>query len=150
MKLSRKALPILLTLNKLNSYFNKLYCYPSQNKLLTLLSKFTSLKLSRRQLNYDLQALESHGVLIRIRRHRWTRLHGMEFRSTLYKITLIGYNLLLRAKVISFSTFKAIRNRILQALEKQKHPTPDISRKSQLESLSDVLRGLETAFNVNQ
>ena len=142
MKLSRKALPIILTLHKLNKYFNKLYCYPSQAKLLTLLSKFTSLNISRRQLNYDLHCLETHGIIIRIRRHRRTPDKGMEFRSTLYEITLIGYNLLLRAQVISFNTFKVIRNRILQALERKERPCAKTERKSKLSSLSNIMEGL--------
>ncbi len=147
MKLSRKALPILLTLHKFNTYWKKLYCYPSQKKLLTLLSQFTSLKISRRQLNYDLLELESHGIVVRIRRHRRTKHRGMEFRSTLYEITLVGYNLLMRAHVISFMTFKKIRAVIMQALEKKERPCVEMERKSNLTSLSDVLRGLETAFN---
>ena len=146
MKLSRKALPILLTLNKLNKHFSKLYCYPSQNKLLDLLSKFTSLKISRRQLNYDLQALESHNVIIRIRRHRRTKHRGMEFRSTLYKITMLGYNLLFRAQVITFGSYKAVINLIKQALEKKERPCAKTERKGELTSLSDIIGGLETAF----
>ena len=142
MKLSRKALPIILTLHKLNKFFNKLYCYPSQAKLLTLLSKFTSLSISRRQLNYDLRCLESHGLIIRIRRHRRTKDNGMEFRSTLYELTLLGYNLLLRAQVISFAAFKAIRNRILQALERKERPCAKTERKSQLSSISNIMEGL--------
>lgn len=145
MKLTRKALPILLTLNKLNSHFHKLYCYPSQNKLLTLLSKFTSLSLSRRQLNYDLQALESHGILIRIQRHRQTKHRGMEFRSTLYQITLLGYHLLMRAKVISFARFVAISKIIRDKLLAKEHPCATEERKSHLEPLSDILRGFDTA-----
>jgi len=146
MKLTRKALPILLTLNKLNKFHNSLYCYPSQNKLLDLLSKFTSLKISLRQLNYDLQNLESHGLILRIRRHRRTKHHGIEFRSTLYKITIIGYNLLLRGNVIAYGTFKAIVNIIKQALAKQERPPIIETRKSGLEKLSDIMGRLDTAF----
>jgi len=147
MKLSRKALPILLTLNKLNTYFHKLYCYPSQNKLLQLLSSFTSLQISRRQLNYDLQVLESHGLIRRIQRHRVTLAKGMEFRSTLYEITLLGYNLLLRAQVITFNAFKTIRNRIRQALTLQEERKPTPNRTSQLTSLSDIIHGLPLPNN---
>ena len=147
MKLTRKALPILLTLHKFNTYWKKLYCYPSQKKLLTLLSQFTSLKISRRQLNYDLHHLERCGVIVRVRRHRRTKHRGMEFRSTLYEITLAGYNLLLRAHVISVMAFKKIRAVIMQALEKKERPCAETERKSTLTSLSDILRGLETAFD---
>ena len=145
MKVSRKALPLLLTLHKLNKHFNKLYCFPSQNKLLSLLSKFTSLNISRRQLNYDLKALELSQIIIRIRRHRRTKALGMEFRSTLYEITPIGYNLLFRAQVISFTVFRGILARIRDALKKKERPCAKIERKSNLFSISDILRGLDIA-----
>ena len=145
MKISRKALPLLLTLHKLNKHFNKLYCFPSQDKLLSLLGKFTSLNISRRQLNYDLKALELSQIIIRIRRHRKTRHHGMEFRSTLYEITGIGYNLLFRAQVISFKVFRGILARIQNALKKKERPCAIIERKSDLYSISDILRGLNRA-----
>jgi len=143
MKISRKALPLLLTLNKLNNHFDKLYCFPSQNKLLSLLSKFTSLNISRRQLNYDLKALEVSKIIIRIRRHRKTKHNGMEFRSTLYEITAIGYNLLFRAQVISFAVFRAILARIRNAIKKKERPCAITDRKSDLYSISDILRGLD-------
>ena len=145
MKISRKALPVLLTLNKLNKHFQKLYCFPSQEKLLDLLSKFTSLKISRRQLNYDLAALESHGILIRVRRHRKRPRVGMEFRSTLYMITNLGYSLLLRAQVITWSTFNAIKKKIRESPRHKPRPCAINPRKSQLTSVSDILRGLVPA-----
>ena len=145
MKISRKALPLLLTLHKLNKHFNKLYCFPSQRKLLSLLGKFTSLNISRRQLNYDLKALELSQIIIRIRRHRKTKHHGMEFRSTLYEITAIGYNLLFRSQVISFKVFRGILARIKAALKKKERPCAIIERKSDLYSISDILRGLKHA-----
>ena len=145
MKISRKALPVLLTLNKLNKHFEHLYCFPSQEKLLTLLSKFTSLKISRRQLNYDLAALEAHGILIRVRRHRKHPRHGMEFRSTLYMITNVGYSLLLRAQVITWNTFQAIREKIRNSPRNKPRPCATNPHKSQLTSVSDILRGLVPA-----
>lgn len=145
MKLSRKSLPILLTLNKLNSYFSKLYCFPSQEKLLSLLSKFTSLQISRRQLNYDLSAMEKSGMIIRIKRHRKSESRGMEFRSTLYKITLKGYNLLLRSKVITFSSFKAIKKAIEHALLPKRRPCAKKGYKSNLTSISNVLKEMQLA-----
>ena len=145
MKVSRKALPLLLTLHKLNKHFNKLYCFPSQNKLLSLLSQFTSLSISRRQLNYDLKVLEVSQLIIRIRRHRRTKHNGMEFRSTLYEITALGYNLLFRCQVISFAVFRGIAARIRNALEKKETPCAIIPRKSDLYSISDILRGLDIA-----
>ena len=139
MKTTRKALPILTVLNKLNRHFKKLYCYPSQKKLLELLGKFTSLDLSRRQLNYDLAALEKHGYLRRIQRHWRTRYRGMEFRSTLYEITLRGYNLLFRAGIITWDIFVGIKNIILETLKKREKPAPRIGAKSELIPLNDII-----------
>jgi len=142
MKTTRKALPILTTLNKLNRHFKKLYCYPSQKKLLELLGKFTSLDLSRRQLNYDLAELEKYGYIRRIQRHRRTRYRGMEFRSTLYEITLKGYNLLFRAGIITWEIFMDIKNLIFQALKKREKPAPRFGAKSELVPLNDIIGGM--------
>ncbi len=147
MNITRKSLPVLLTLHKLNSYFQKLYCFPSQSKLVSLLSKFTGLKISRRQLNYDLAAMVKGGLIRRIRRHRRTKHRGMEFRSTLYEITLKGYLLLFRAGVITWGIFAEIKNRIKEALERKQRPCATIGRKSDLMSLSDILGGLDIALN---
>lgn len=116
MKVSRKAMPILSVLHKLNNHFGKLYCFPSQDKLLDLLKKFCSLHISRRQLNYDLKDICSHGLIRRTRRHRRTAKHGMEFHSSLYEITHLGYNLLVRSGVITWGILKGIRNRIRRGL----------------------------------
>ena len=108
MKLTRKALPLLTVLHGLNKHLGKAYCFPSQDKILELLVKFVSLKISRRQLNYDLRDLERSGVLRRTRRHRRTPKRGMEFRSTLYEISVLGYNLLVRAGVMTWAALRAI------------------------------------------
>ena len=142
MEVPKKAFPILLTLNKLNTHFRKLYCYPSQEKLISLLKKFTSISISRRQLNYDLAAIVKSGYIRRIRRHRRSKLHGTEFRSTLYEITLKGYNLLLRSGVITFEIFKRVKNMIAYALKKQVRPTPRIGAQSELTPLVTIIGDL--------
>jgi len=142
MKLSRKALPILQVLTKLNTHFGKLYCYPSQLKLCELLQKFCSLDISRRQLNYDLKTLCSHALIRRTRRHRRSKTKGMEFHSTLYEITHLGYNLLVRSGVISWGFLKGIQKQLSAALSKKKNPCAKTDIKPGLVNLAGVLQGL--------
>lgn len=139
MKLSRKALPILLTLHRLQSHFNKLYCYPSQDKLLDLLEKFCSLKMSRRQLNYDLKVMEKHGLIRRVRRHRRTKKRGMEFRSTLYEICFLGYNLLCRCGAVAWSVLRDFRARVAAKLKEKQKPCAISDPAHGFSSISDIL-----------
>lgn len=139
MKLSKKALPILAVLNKLNQHFGKLYCFPSQEKILELLVKFCSHKISRRQLNYDLAAIENHGLIRRVRRHRRSKKRGMEFRSTLYEISYLGFNLLMRAGILTWKTLKGIKAAIEAKKLEKKKPCAKTETHGDLSSISEVL-----------
>lgn len=149
MKISRKALPILSVLTKLNTHFGKLYCFPSQEKLLELLQKFCSLNISRRQLNYDLKAICDHGLIRRTRRHRRSKIKGMEFHSTLYEISFLGYNLLVRSGVISWGMLKGIQNRIKAGLAKRKNPCAKNDLKPGLANLADVFTSITPEINTS-
>jgi len=139
MKLSRKALPVLAVLFRLNKYYGKLYCFPSQEKLLELLGKFCSLHISRRQLNYDLLVMSSYGLIRRVRRHRKTRSRGMEFRSTLYEISLLGYNLMQRAGLVTWRVLRSIRASLRAKVMEKEHPCAEIGSKPGLVNISNVL-----------
>lgn len=108
MELSRKGVPILKVLYGLMGRYDKRYCFPTQDKLCELCSKFAYLSLSRRQLNYDLRAMERGGLIVRTRRHKRDPLRGMVFRSTLYHIGALGYHLLARYGIISWATLRQI------------------------------------------
>lgn len=139
MKLSKKALPVLAVLQKLNAHFGKLYCFPSQAKILELLEKFCSHRISRRQLNYDLAAIESYGLIKRIRRHRRTKLRGMEFRSTLYEITYLGYNLMMRSGLVTWKVLKAVTAGIAAKKLEKKKPCAKTDAHGDLTNISEVL-----------
>jgi len=140
MKLTRKALPVLSVLYKLSSHFGKLYCYPSQDKICELLQTFCSLPISRRQLNYDLLAICNHGLLRRVRRHKKTKHRGMEFHSTLYEISNLGYNLLVRSGVLSWGMLKGIQKRIQAALSPKKKPCAIKRKQPDMLNLASVLQ----------
>jgi len=93
MKNSRKqALPILATLNAVNKKHGKLYCYPAQLTIMNLLAR----------------DLEDKGYILRTRRIRKDKRRGIMFRSTLYKITILGYSTLKAAGVSVWREIKAI------------------------------------------
>lgn len=122
MNLSRKAAPILAVLFRLNEHHGKKYCFPAQETILKHLTELCFHTICRRQLNYDLKCIENSGLIRRIRRHRRTRLRGMEFRSTLYQITRLGYRVMVGFRMISFAWFNGLLNTDHQRAVKKRKP----------------------------
>lgn len=143
MEISIKAIPILTVLQRLNKYYNKLYCFPSQETILKHLAEKCSVHICRRSLNYKLKAMESHGLISRIRRHRRDPEKGMEFHSTLYKIQGMGYQLMVRWGVISFGFFKGIQNALQQKVLKKKKPCANYSK---THDFSNDIKGLGSGY----
>ena len=75
---------IMETLAGLAGKYERTWCYPSQEKILELLRKFTGRALSRRHLNRHLRALERDGLIRRVRRHIRDKTRGLLLRSTVY------------------------------------------------------------------
>jgi len=109
MKNSRKqALPILATLNAVNKKHGKLYCYPAQLTIMNLLAVYHDTNIAIATLNRWLRDLEDKGYILRTRRIRKDKRRGIMFRSTLYKITILGYSTLKAAGVSVWREIKAI------------------------------------------
>ena len=81
------SLPLLQTLYAVADRYGKLYCYPSQEKLLALLERHHGIKRSRRTLNRWLALLEEEGYFRRIRRLKRGADGGLVFQTTLYRLT---------------------------------------------------------------
>lgn len=90
---------VLSVLFQLSKHHKKTYCFPSQDKICSLLKQFHGIQRSRRTLNRWLLSLESQGYIIRTRRLRRDPKRGLLFKSTLYRITKKGYRLLYAAGV---------------------------------------------------
>ncbi len=86
---------ILSVIFYLSEKYEKLYCYPSQLKILELLKEYRGIKRCRRTLNRWMRYAEDNGFIKRIRRIKRDPVKGFMFKSTLYKITYKGYKLLL-------------------------------------------------------
>lgn len=96
MQAIQKAHPLLLTLVRIQQKHKKDYSFPSQLKLMELMGLHQGIKKSRATLNRWLRVIQDDKYLVRRRRIKRHRLYGMCFKSTLYKVTIKGYNLLSR------------------------------------------------------
>lgn len=127
MKNSRKqAILILSTLHSINKKYKKLYCYPAQLTIMALLSVYQDTNISIATLNRWLRDLENKGYINRIRRIKKSKDNGTEFKSTLYKITLLGYQSLKRTGVNVWKEVKAMTTEGLKIADRalSKHSGP--------------------------
>lgn len=109
MKNTRKqAIPILATLNAINKKHGKLYCYPAQLTIMLNLSLYQDTNIAIATLNRWLRDLEEKGYIKRTRRIRRDKRRGIMFKSTLYTITILGYQALRGTGVIVWRELKAL------------------------------------------
>lgn len=114
----RQALPILACLNALNKKYGKLYCYPSQLKIIENLSLYQGIDIAIATVNRWLGDVQGTGYLIRTRRIRQDPKLGTVFQSTLYKITLKGYRALKDAGVSVWRDIEKITVAGIKAAER--------------------------------
>ncbi len=85
--LDRKPAAILRYLIKTCAHFGKLYCWPSQKKILEYCASWEGVKMSIATLNRWLLKLELWGFITRTCRHRQHDDGTWEYKSTLYVLT---------------------------------------------------------------
>lgn len=105
---------ILKQLGALCGHFNKGYCYPSQETLLKRLQTHGDRvrPMSRRTLNRHLNTFEVLGYIERVRRHRHDPGKGMQFHSTLYKLTKLCWAYLKRGMAVLEACFRSVISRV--------------------------------------
>lgn len=123
----QKAHPLLVTLIKVQRKYRKDYSWPSQEKIIELMDIRQGIRKSRATLNRWLRIVEDGKYLIRRRRIKRDRIHGMMFKSTLYKITIKGYRLL-QAFGVDMSREIAAYERWLEEL----HPERKADKKKKM------------------
>lgn len=111
---SQKAVHILATLHAVNTKYGKLYCYPSQRKIIELLEGHHDTPVAIATLNRYLAAMVEDQYIIRTRRIRKDKKLGTVFKSTLYRITVKGYVALRRLGV---NVWKQIRDITTQGIK---------------------------------
>ena len=98
MKFSIIMQSTICVLNYLSHKNKKVYCYPSQEKILKLLKKYYGITIRRRQLNNVLAFLEKSKYIERKRRLKKTKEGKLVFNTTLYWIKKRAYSYL--AKIV--------------------------------------------------
>jgi len=142
-QLSTLSSEILSILNGLSDKFGHLYCYPSQMKILTLLEKRFNVKRCRSTLNRQLKKMEKLGLIERTRRHKHDKVKGMIFKSTLYKITLKGYDHLRKIGVKVWKQINILRKILEKKLNLKSHDDKKGPRKGDLTTIMDIIGGLK-------
>ncbi len=115
-----KTDPVLSILHGLSDSFDRLYCFPSQERIMELLIKFRDTKIAIATLNRWLRAAEDLKYIKRTRRTRRDKKLGMVFQSTLYRITYKGYQ---RLKRIGMDVIKQIE-KLTKVRPKRKKESP--------------------------
>lgn len=132
----RPDLLVLTILSAIASNSGKSYCYPSQDKILDLLSRYGR-HMSRRTLNRHLNALVGQGWIKRQRRHQHCATRGFTFRSSLYTLTRRSYRWLsglgnAAKKALSWGRDFKCRSRVPYLA--QNNPSRDINTGGALKS----------------
>lgn len=83
-------LRILQVIAGLAAHYKKMWTFPNQTTLQRMLRQRYNRCLSLRQLNRHLGALEQHGYLSRVRRHKKNNGGALELHSTMYVIKSLG------------------------------------------------------------
>jgi len=83
---AKPDLRVLELLWQLAAHHGRVWCYPSQATIITLLRRFHARQMSRRTLNRHLRALVAGGYIERIRRHVKQRSGELLLRSTVYTL----------------------------------------------------------------
>jgi len=141
-QLSTLSSEILSIINGLSDKFGQLYCYPSQMKILTLLEKRFDVKRCRSTLNKQLKKMEKLGFIERTRRHRRDKHKGMIFKSTLYKITLNGYDHLRKIGVKVWKQINILRKILDKKMGRHELEEDKGPKKGELTKLKDIIGGL--------
>jgi DNA-binding transcriptional regulator YhcF (GntR family) len=105
-KINAKAFPILCNFYNLQTYFNKKYSFPSQQKIIQLINMKYGVEISIATLNRWLKEMEKRGLIKRKRRIRRSEVYGMMFKSTLYTIGRKGYIILRNAGILALAEVK--------------------------------------------
>ncbi len=127
MDASTRAIPLMGILYGLSKSYGKIYCFPSQKKILELLKTRFKIKISIATINRWLRVIEEAGYVKRTRRIRRDKKIGMVFQSTLYTITWKGYRLLVNCGMAAWNEVKRVAERVR---EKVTRPRPKKAKKT--------------------
>jgi hypothetical protein len=145
--LSIQSLPVLICLASDMMFFGKTRVFPGHERILKELQEKTRINRSPRTLMRWLKRMESHGLINRAKRHRFSARNGWEFRSSLYGINMPGWYLLVKAGLYTWDQFHRLQGIAKASFRKKGKPRKAFRPSGQLTSVSDILGGL--GFNTS-
>lgn len=116
------SLSILTVLGNEMEYWGKTRVFPSHKRIRNEMKEKCSVTKSERTVNRWLAMMEAAGLIRRNKRHRWTPANGWEFRSSLYEITMLGWNLLFRQGVWTRNKYNSLVQKAKSTFRKSKKP----------------------------
>ena len=120
-------------------YWKKARVFPSHAKILKELDiKFREVRCPRTLMRWMKKA-ESHGLLIRTKRHRFTAQNGWEFRSPLYGITKLGWYLLVKNGTYTWKKIRHLWEQVTATFRKPKKNRKVFRPSGELTSIKDIL-----------
>lgn len=137
---------ILCLLNGLCRHFGKMYCFPSQLKIMALLEGRFTVKMSRATLNRHLLKMVDNGMVQRKRRIRYDKVLGTVFNSTLYEITLKGYEFLMRCGINCVKEVKILRSYLKKLFQVPDKKDELRKEKSDLETIGSLMSQIKGLF----
>lgn len=136
------AVPILTVLADEMMYHRKTGVFPSQKRIVNELAKKCGITRTIRTYNRWAAVTESGKLLRRKKRHRKTRRHGWEFRTSLYTITGPGWNLLIRMGRYTYDQFSSLIKEANATFHKPKKPRKVFRSSGDLTSVGGIMEDL--------
>jgi len=133
---------ILCLLNGLCNYHGKMYVFPAQKRIMSLLLERFNINISKATLNRHLRDTEDKGFIKRVRRIRYDKRLGTIFKSTLYEITLSGYQYLFKCGVNCIKQIKILKNKLKKLFQGPDKKDKYREESTGLETLGSILKQL--------
>ena len=86
--------------------------------------------------------MESHGVVTRTKRHKYSAQNGWEFKSSLYGITVMGWSLLARAHVYGWDEIHRLWGEIKKRVRKPKKTRKGFRPSGSLTGMGQIMGAL--------
>lgn len=140
--LSLAPLPVLICLASDMMYFKKTRVWPGHARILKELQIKMRINRCSRTLMRWLANMESENLISRNKRHRVTPENGWEFRSSLYGITMSGWNLLIKAGYYTWDQFHRLQGMAKVKYGQIKKPQKAMRPPGELTHVGDIYKGL--------
>jgi len=137
------ALPVLLILADEMMYHRKTGVFPSQQRIVNELGEKFGIYRVIRTYNRWAALIEEAGLIRRKKRHKLDKLLGWIFRSSLYTITGLGWNFIIRNSKYTWDQFNSLTKEATATFRKPKKNRKVFRPSGELTSIKDILGSIK-------